>query len=302
MRFIDIEEIVPPEGWQDDATTALNELRREINRAESDAVAAGRDPLVARRAAITAGFKLAARQKIWQDLNPIFAALRNGKCWYSESSNPTADKNIDHFRPKNRVQEDPTHEGYWWLAFTLRNYRYSSQWCNQRRVNDPNSTEGGKADRFPLLPEGVRAHLETDDLELEEPELLDPIDPDDWKLLTFRSDGRPTPAAEPGTPDHDRAAISIEIYHLHCSELVKERRAVAGSVQRMVQDLERLRTQITEPASRAVYKSRKVELLRAISENAEYSAAARAYARGEIYTEKAGQQVKREWLENILES
>jgi len=300
MRFVDIDQLELPDGWQARANRALNELCGEIANAETAALAAGQDPATARKAAITKGLNVGARKKIWRDLDPKLAVLTKNKCWYSESRNPTADKNVDHFRPKSRVEEDPTHEGYWWLAFRWQNYRYSSQWCNQRRVDDISGTEGGKWDHFPLRSGGFRARQEGDDIELEEPDLLDPIDPDDWKLLTFRPDGHPTPAKQFGTREYDRAATSIQIYHLHCKELVTERRAVAGMVQRVVQDLERLRLQITGLKLRVLYKSREVELLRAIHPDAEYSAAALAYARAEIYKLELGRQVKRDWLEEIL--
>lgn len=302
MRYVDIELLELPAGWQARADNALNELRNEIAAAEANALAAGGDPAAARKAAITAGLKVDARKEIWRELDTPLAALRKGKCWYSESRNPTADKNVDHFRPKNRVDEDPSHEGYWWLAFHWRNYRYASQWCNQRRINDVNGTSGGKWDHFPLCQGSVRARSEADDCDLEEPELLDPIDPDDWKLLTFRQDGHPIPAEQPGTPEYQRAATSIEIYHLHCNELVNERRALAGEIQRLVQDMERLRLRITDGVMKQLYKNQEKELLRKVHENAEYSAAALAFARAEIYTVAGEHQVKREWLEKILNS
>jgi len=299
MRFVDIDLINLPTGWQEKADKALNELRDEIVRAEAEARAAGNDPAAARKSAITAGLDVPARKKIWQELKSCLSALKNGKCWYSESRNPTADKNVDHFRPKNRVDEDPDHDGYWWLAFHWRNYRYASQWCNQRRVNDVNGSSGGKCDRFPLQG-SFRARSEADDWELEEPKLLDPIDPDDWKLLTFRQDGHPTPAKQRGTPEYQRAEISIEIYHLHCSELVNERRVLAGEIQRLVQDMERLRLRISDGVMKALYKNQQKELLRKIRPDAEYSAAALAFARAEIYTIVKGQQTKRDWLEEML--
>jgi uncharacterized protein (TIGR02646 family) len=300
MRFVDIEQVSVPDGWQVRADRALNELRNEIRNAEALACAAGKDPASARKLAITKGLNKPARQRLWRDLAPCLAKLTHGKCWYSESKNPTADKNVDHFRPKNRVDEDAEHEGYWWLAFTFRNYRYSSQWCNQRRVDDNHGTSGGKCDHFPLLPGAFRARKESDDIELEVPELLDPIDPDDWKLLTYRPDGRPTPAKEPGTVEYQRAATSIEVYHLQCKGLVDDRRALAGTIQRIVQDLERLRPKIEDLKMRTLYKNREIDLLRAIHPDSEYSAVALAYARAEIYTLELGHQVERKWLHEIL--
>src|SRR3990172_10183861 len=290
MRYVDIDLLQLPGGWQTRADNPLNELRQEVAESETNALATGTDPVAARKATIAAGLSVPGRVKIWQDLNTRLAALTGGKCWYSESRNPTADKNVDHFRPKNRVDEDPNHEGYWWLAFQWRNYRYASQWCNQRRVNDVNGTSGGKWDQFPLCNGSFRARLEVDDCDMEVPELLDPTDPDDWKLLTFRQDGYPTPAMQPGTSEYQRAETSIKLYHLHCNELINERRALAGRIQRLVQYMEALRPQLMNPKMRALYKSEEKELLRAISLAAEYSAAALAYARAEIYKMELGHQ------------
>lgn len=300
MRFVDIDLAELPADWQIRATQALNDLRAEIVQAETTARAAGGDPCTARRQAIKAGLEIPARQQIWRDLAPALGRLTNQKCWYSESRNPTADKNIDHFRPKGGVAEDATHDGYWWLAFSLRNFRYSSQWCNQRRVDVVNQTDGGKADCFPLLPDSFRARAEADDITQEDPELLDPTDPDDWKLLTFRPDGRATPTRQEGAVEYQRATTSIDTYHLDCKPLVDDRRSLAGSVQRLVQELETLRPRIDDRGVRAVYKSAEIRLLRSLRPDSEYSAAAMAYARAELYKLEQGHQVKREWLEDIL--
>jgi uncharacterized protein (TIGR02646 family) len=302
MRYIDIDLLQFPNGWQARADAALNELRAEITQADADARAAGQDSVgiaAARKDAISSGLAIPARTKIWADLATSLKEISKNKCWYSESKNPTADKNVDHFRPKNRVREDPDHEGYWWLAFNWRNYRLSSQWCNQRRSDRLNKTSGGKGDHFPLRG-SFRARQEADDCEEEDTILLDPTDPEDWKLLTFRPDGHPIPAKSPGTYEHERAANSIEVYHLHCKELVDDRRSLAGQIQRLVQNMETLRPQITNLKMRTLYKAQEKDLLRAIHRDSEYSAAALAYVRGEVYKMELGHQVKRDWLEEIL--
>jgi uncharacterized protein (TIGR02646 family) len=300
MRYVDIERLHLPVGWQARADEALNQLRHEVSEAENTALASGMDPIAARRKALSAGLAVAARQQIWRDLSPHLSNLTEGKCWYSESRNPTADKNVDHFRPKARVSEVPEHEGYWWLAFQWRNYRYASQWCNQRRVDDINGTSGGKGDQFPLCAGSVRAMREADDWHLEHPQLLDPVDPDDWRLLTFRGDGYPTPSKNSGTIEFERAERSIDVYHLRCRELVNERRVVAGEIQRLIEEMDMIRPQITNAQVRTLYKNHQKRLLRAIDPNAEYSAAALAFARAEIQTVIAGQQVRRDWLAEML--
>jgi uncharacterized protein (TIGR02646 family) len=305
VRYIDIDQLELPADWQGRADTALNALRLEIQQAEDDARAAGKtaqEIAKARKAATTAGLKIPARQKIWRDLAVPLSILSKGKCWYSESKNPTADKDVDHFRPKNRVEEEPTHEGYWWRAFDWRNYRYSSQWCNQRRNDKVHKTDGGKWDHFPLCSGSFRAKVEADDCDQEVPALLDPIDPEDWKLLTFRPNGEPTPSAKPGTVEHARAQMTISVYHLHCHELVTERRPLAGQIERLVQELESLLPRLTDLAFQRQYKNREKELLRLIRRDSDYSAAAMAYARGQVQCLKQGQIIKRQWLEEILNS
>lgn len=302
MRYVDMDLLQLPAGWQERANQALNELRTEIAAADAQAQEAGQDIAAARKKAITEGLKKPARQAIWGDLATNLAGLSKKKCWYSESKNPASDKNVDHFRPKNRVAEDPDHEGYWWKAFDWTNYRYASQWCNQRRVDDVNGTSGGKWDHFPLLAASFRARQETDDIDREDVMLLDPVDPDDWKLLTFRTDGHPTPAKAKGSLEHERAATSIGVYHLHCKELVDDRRLSAGKLQRTIEDMEILHPQISNPKTRRLYKRQQKELLRLIHPDSEYSSAALAYARAEIYKLKLGHQVKREWLEEVLDS
>ena len=298
MRWVDIDKLEIPDGWQARADIALNDLREEIHKAEQDAMSNGGDVFAARKKVISEELDKQSRAKLWRELAPKLAELHNGKCWYSESLNPGSNKDVDHFRPKKRVAEYPRHEGYWWLAFDWHNYRYSCQWCNQRRNN---STDGGKWDHFPIS--GLfRAMQESDRLEMEEVDLLDPVDPDDWKLLTFRPDGMPTPSSSIGTREYERAAISIRIYHLDYKEFVDARRTLAGKVQRLVQDMEILFPKITDLSMRCLYKNQQKELLRFISRSSEYSSAALAYAKAEVYKIERGHQVKRLWLEQILNS
>jgi hypothetical protein len=56
------------------------------------------------------------------------------KCAYCESSYRAVDaRNVEHFRPKARVTEAPSHPGYWWLAATWANLLPSCPACNQLR-------------------------------------------------------------------------------------------------------------------------------------------------------------------------
>jgi uncharacterized protein (TIGR02646 family) len=307
MRWVDIEQLNFPDGWQQNAENALNQLRIEINNAELNAQENQTDVATARRQAISDGLDQPKRKKIWRDLESELARLKNGKCWYSESPNSGSDKDIDHFRPKSRVAEDPNHEGYWWLAFNWNNYRYSCKRCNQRRNNQrhndiENRTDGGKWDHFPISSNSFRAQRESDNWRLEEIDLLDPIDPDDWKLLTFLPNGQSTPTKLPDTREYHRARTSIHIYHLHHYELVRDRKALATKIRLLVEDMEILQPKITDPEMRILYKNQQKILLRSIHPNSEYSAAALAYAKAAIYKMEGEHQVTREWLRELLHS
>lgn len=303
MRYVDIDELDPSIEWKLRAEKALDELRKEIENAELAAQLSGEDVALARKKAIADGLKKKARQKIWRDLSKDLGKLSNYKCWYSESKNSGSDKDVDHFRPKGSVSEDPDHEGYWWLAFDWKNYRYSCTWCNQHRVDRIHSTDGGKWDHFPLGEGSFRAKNESDDHDNEDVELLDPTHPNEWKLLTFRSDGQPIPTKLEGTREYDRAKASISFYHLNRHEFVRERKELAKKVQRVVERMEELRLQFLDSNVKKLeqqYIKEQRELLRLIKETAEYSAAALAYARAEVRVRQRGQEIKREWLEDIL--
>ena len=301
MRYIDLSRLEVSSGWEARAEEALSRLRTEIAEAEARALESGEDVGAARKAAIRAGLAVRARERLWRELAPELKKLGYGKCWYSESRNTMSDDNVDHFRPKARVDGDGLHEGYWWLAFDWKNLRYASEWCNQRRHDRVNDTSGGKGDQFPLQPGSGRAYSETDDCDLEDVELLDPVDPEDWRLLTFDANGYATASRPEGTAEHRRARTSISVYHLHRWELVRERKALVGRVGRIVDEMELLRVDIGRGGRwRRLYKERLKELLGLFEKRSTYSAAALAYARAGVYKLKSGQEVRRKWLEDIL--
>jgi len=67
-----------------------------------------------------------------------------GKCAYCEQ---TCKAEIEHYRPKKGVDEDKTHEGYYWLCYTWSNLIPSCRYCN---------TEGGKGNKFPIINNAKR--------------------------------------------------------------------------------------------------------------------------------------------------
>ncbi len=100
----------------------------------------------------------------------------HGKCCYCERKRDMKrESDVEHFRPKARVEEETDHPGYWWLAYDWDNYLLACKNCNQER----------KKDHFPLLSGGIRAFNAEDDLSGEKPVLIHPIADDPGEFIGF---------------------------------------------------------------------------------------------------------------------
>jgi len=129
-----------------------------------------------------------------------------GKCIYCEKRvERTSELNIEHYRPKGKIDDCPDHPGYWWLAMRWDNLLPSCRLCNSatyRPIIEPNmSVEDikvvlvdrsrwslrGKQNFFPT-EDGFWARNESSNLSDETPLLIDPseIDPEplfEWRAL-----------------------------------------------------------------------------------------------------------------------
>lgn len=89
------------------------------------------------------------------------------KCCYCEHRIMKAFHDVEHYRPKARVDRRPgcglTH-GYWWLAFSWDNLLYACPGCNR----------SGKNDRFPMEHGAVSLEAESFPPGGELPLLIDP--------------------------------------------------------------------------------------------------------------------------------
>jgi uncharacterized protein (TIGR02646 family) len=254
MRWICKEDILEclTDAWRETAAQAREEL-----------IAA---PDLATRKVI---LKRVASSRVWRDFYGLLPETLKRKCWYCESEEIRSDMPVDHFRPKNKVEENDQHDGYWWLAFDWENYRCACTFCNSRRVFD--ETEGGKACRFPLENSAQRAFTPTDINKLrdERPNFLDPFNPDDEKLLWFDNDG--VPMVKPGSDkaQSEKVENSIDIFHLHESRLVRARNKVRIEIEKRVKKL-RENTDVQEV---------KAELRRMVRDTEKHSRAAIVFLR-----------------------
>lgn len=177
--------------------------------------------------------------EIWKDIKQELAKIFNYKCWYSESPQGGTDVDVDHYRPKKRVAEvshGKVHPGYWWLAFEISNYRYSSIVTNRRRRDVLTDNTGGKADHFPIVDEVNRAWDANGDHEAEQPYLLDPCKAGDVALVTFKLDGEAMARFDEAKKPRlfRRADQSIGFYHLNHSDFVRGRIALRDEMDTLM--------------------------------------------------------------------
>lgn len=162
--------------------------------------------------------------------------LFHRKCAYCETQLPELDFDVEHFRPKGAVGESSGHSGYYWLAYTWDNLFPSCKPCNQRR-KDPatftdshNGPSAGKLDQFPVVDEGRRAISPDDDLDLEEPLLLNPCIDNPEEHIVYGLGGFIFPES-----GDQRGTESIRIFHLERKRLRDRRKDRLRDLQEAVQ-------------------------------------------------------------------
>jgi len=225
MRYIDLSEIELPDGWQDSIDSLNLQLNACTNHDERCACIDGNE--------------------VWRNIFTQLAELGHDKCWYSEARDTMSDRDIDHFRPKKAAKNLPgvprtDEDGYWFLAFDVENFRFSSVYSNERRKDkfDKKKETGGKGVFFPLFA-GSHVAKSKGRCADEEIMLLDPCDADDVNLLTFDKTG----AAIPNVPainearDKERVTTSVKLYNLDHTPLVDLRAQIWAKCQRFIDEI-----------------------------------------------------------------
>lgn len=132
------------------------------------------------------------------DVKAALVAAQFGKCAYCEEK-VGQEGDVEHFRPKGewcQEAEGRTESpGYYWLAYSWDNLLLSCTTCNQRY----------KRSHFPLSLPDERARCHTDDLNQEDPLLLDPSICDPEQHIGFREEV----AFAIGDSDYGQATIRI---------------------------------------------------------------------------------------------
>lgn len=263
MRFIDLEEIKPTIR---DKIKALEEAKATV-LAETDPVL---------RAELIDRYRTR-----WTALREPFAVYSHDKCWYVECKNLGTDDDIDHFRPKSGVKEEPGHPGYYWLAFEWTNLRLSCHRANRPRINPETGETGGKAEHFPLIDARTRAQGPDDDLSLEVPALLDPTKLADVVLLSFKPNGEVDLSPQfKGQPlPEAKFEASRQILHLNWPKFTDAQVMLYNQIERIVDRGEREAPQDYSGMHTAAFIDACRDLYSKMAEREEYSKAARIYVK-----------------------
>jgi len=81
-----------------------------------------------------------------KDVKTKLSKIYNNKCAFCETdSTDGARLQVEHYRPKAKVKEDTTHNGYYWLGYEWTNLLYACSICNR-----------SKDTHFPLNTGGIR--------------------------------------------------------------------------------------------------------------------------------------------------
>jgi len=285
VRYIDIESLSLPPDWETDAKNVFAKLTVAVDTEARKKI-------------------ISDYSELWRKLKKTLSGLSHDKCWYCESKQIRSDNAVDHFRPKNRVADCPGHEGYWWLAFDWRNYRFSCTYCNSRRKGD--DTEGGKADEFPLMDENDRAMTWSSSLALEKPILLDPTNRDDIELLWFYIDGTPKPRFSQAQDEikHKRAMMSISLYHLDQTPLEERRQDLYSTLSRIIKraddaldDATNAKTEPMKQKAQRQFKETVQEIRNLTNPKAELSSVARIYL---MTFADADGSTQRAWVNQLI--
>lgn len=162
----------------------------------------------------------------WTELKPWLQALSAGKCWFSEVRELYSHYDVEHFRPKKvaKALDGTDRDGYWWLAFNYMNFRLCGNVGNRKK--------GGW---FPLQAGSPCSTFAHQCEETESAYLLDPVDIEDVKLLTFDEEGKAVP--RPGASDWEKRRVVETVARLKLNEhaaLAEERRKVWARVSECI--------------------------------------------------------------------
>jgi uncharacterized protein (TIGR02646 family) len=189
------------------------------------------------------------------------AAAQYDKCCYCEDKfRAAASGDVEHFRPKKAIRQairhPLEHPGYYWLAYSWSNLFFSCEICN--RI--------GKKSYFPLHDPTKRSRIHSENIENEQPLLLDPGGPEDPRVH-IHFDGA---SANGVTP---RGRQTVETINLNRPALREKRLGEANHLLRM-REIIAISEANPSPDLAAIADDARTYLLNAVKPDAIFSAMA----------------------------
>ncbi|TFY93599.1 hypothetical protein DYL61_13420 [Pseudomonas nabeulensis] len=270
MRYVNRKDIAEPDSLSKPSAAVKDE------KDAAELFYATFDPTQSPRpAAFT--FKAYKSYDVQHALRQLFLA----KCAYCESHLGDS-LEVEHFRPKGGVTEDPLHFGYWWLAHSWENLLPACPGCNKNLCHHlvtEHTTEEefkaaqlkkskssyGKANQFPVS--GKRATDTTHRLKDEAPDLLDPTVDDPASFLGWSRAGHFSVAIAKSSTANvaNRALATINVFALNRASLVRTRTEVLTELRfQRVEILSELEEELAQgiSAARIARIMRRVEVMR----------------------------------------
>ncbi|MGF1716766.1 hypothetical protein L4D08_18030 [Photobacterium chitinilyticum] len=303
MRYIQQSRIKPglPLDWDQTVASAKKGVAKKMRDARAKAKKDGKSRkethilmLDARKKAIN------SRSKVWRKLKQHLSEASFGKCWYCQSIEIRSLNPVDHFKPKGGVKECAGHPGYWWLAFSWKNYRYSCGYCNSSHENGRHG--GGKQDHFDLVKRKNRQFTKGQ-ANQEIPMLLDPCRFGDSKLITYDTKRARVIANESrckrenniAEKAFDRVKYSIDTYDFNHEPLRRKRETMFDDIKQLIVDINFFIKKGVDEHSEEIRtkQAQLVEYIRFDSQKYGFNEAAYCYL--------SSHSKKNAWIEDILE-
>lgn len=182
-------------------------------------------------------------------LREELAKIFHTKCAYCESEfGAVSPRDIEHFRPKGQITIARNVElkpAYFWVAGDWSNLLVSCIDCNRSRNHivpgQHDEVLRGKGDQFPLSDESRRVRDHDGDLNDEDDArlLIDPCFEDPEAHLEFLADGQVQPREDGNGIPSEKGRISIDVYALQRSELIKARKKELLSLEHLIEEFTR---------------------------------------------------------------
>ena len=154
---------------------------RKIPKKLKDVASAKTDKLIT---AFESGKKIEPESDIYghESVKTLLIELQHNKCAFCEVRLDQQFGNVEHFRPKKRIQPKRRAKsivpGYFWLSYVWKNLSLVCEVCNIRY----------KRDYFPLKDESKRADPNQRNISDESPLLIDPYLMDPNRFLLFNEE------------------------------------------------------------------------------------------------------------------